>query len=418
MPEVTHPIKKLWPAERTEKRALAQLSGYKLNSRVHTAEQIKQIAASITQWGWTIPILIDEQNTVIAGHARMEAAKLLGITEVPCIIASGWSDEQKRAYVIADNKLTENGGWDDVLLRDELKALGAADFELPLLGFSDQELGVYLYADASGLTDPDDIPAVPETPVSQTGDVWVLGRHRLVCGDATNAEDLNKTFNGVEDQLMITDPPYGVDYTEVMAGRTNQKKGGWNPIKNDNLRDNELKMLLVPAFQVSHCKTAFVWFAHDQRNFVEAALKESGFEIKQEIVWVKSSLVFSRADYHWRHEQAIYATKKGHKQPPTRDQTTVWEIDKAIKSEHPTQKPIELYTKAILNHTDNGDVVFDPFCGSGTLIIAAEKTGRCAVGLEISPQYVDVSVKRWQAFTGKQAIHEATGQPFDTAKAA
>jgi DNA modification methylase len=254
------------------------------------------------------------------------------------------------------------------------------------------------------VTDPDAVPPVPEEPVTKPGDLWVLGDHRLLCGDATDPEAQARLLT-TPDQLLVTDPPYGVNYSELVDGRGNQKAGGWRPIKNDDMRGEALGELLTGAFGASRASTAFVWFGHEQRVYVEAALTAVGFMVAQEIVWVKNALVLSRgADYHWRHEQAAYAKRKGHRAPPTRDQTTVWEVDKPLASLHPTQKPVELYRIPIRNHTERGEVVFDPFVGSGSLFIAAEEEGRRGYGIDIEPRYVDVSVRRWEDFTGGKAV--------------
>lgn len=418
MTDISHPIKKLWPAEHSETRSVASLSGYKLNSRVHSAEQIKQIAASIQQWGWTIPILIDDTSTVIAGHARLEAAKLLGITDVPCIVATGWTDEQKRAYVIADNKLTTNGGWDEDILRDELKALGAAGFELPLLGFSDKELGVYLYADSSGLTDPDEIPEPPASPISQTGDIWTLGRHRLICGDATQPDVVASVLSGAVPGLMVTDPPYGVDYDPTWRRDAGVNK---NPDKMGKV-ENDGRFDWTPAWKLFPGIVAYVWHAGIHTTDVATSLQAAGFNIRSQIIWAKDRFALSRGNYHWQHEPCWYAVKDGENAHwnGDRTQSTVWKIAAREDSGHThgTQKPVECMRRPIENNSSIGQIVYDPFVGSGTTIIAAEMTGRCCYAVEIKPEYVDVCIKRWQAFTGKQAIHEASGKPFDQQQAA
>jgi DNA modification methylase len=407
MNAVPHPV--VWPADQVERRATAALAPYARNARTHSEEQVGQIAASIREWGWTAPVLVDEADGIIAGHGRVLAAARLGIAEIPVMIARGWSEAQKRAYVIADNKLTDNGGWDQALLKIELDDLASMGFDLPLMGFSDGELAGLMKSNP-GLTDPDDAPEPPLEPISQVGDVWVLGRHRLVCGDATKPDDVAVALAGVKPHLMVTDPPYGVDYNANWRNERIRSDGtaiggrAVGKVVNDDEDDWRAAWALFPG------DVAYVW--HASLHAVEAAesLRAAGFEPRAQIIWTKQQFVIGRGDYQWMHEPCWYAIRKG--KPGhwkgDRKQTTVWQIDKPVKSEtgHSTQKPVECMQRGIENNSSPGQVVYDPFVGSGTTIIAAEMTGRSCHAIEISPAYVDVAMLRWQNFTGEKAHKE------------
>jgi DNA modification methylase len=390
------------------------------NSRTHSDAQVAQIAASIREFGWTNPLLVDERGGVVAGHGRLLAARMLGAAEVPCIILDGLSDAQKRALVIADNKLALNAGWDAELLSSELRGLEDDGFDLALLGFAEDELGALLADKTDGLTDPDEIPEPPAEPVSVLGDVWILGRHRIVCGDSTDADVVAKCLNGVVPHLMVTDPPYGVEYAadwrdEALGGKAGGRATG--TVSNDDKADWSEAWALFPG------EVAYIWHAGNMAHVVAESLIVSGFDIRAQIIWAKSQFVIGRGHYHPHHEPCWYAVRKkqgatGHWQGD-RKQSTLWQIDKPQKSEtgHSTQKPVECMKRPIENNSSAGQAVYEPFSGSGTTIIAGEMTGRSIHAIELNPAYVDVAVIRWQQFTGKQALHE-DGKPFDELSAA
>ncbi len=343
------------------------------------------------------------------------------MTDVPTITLSGLSEAQKRAYVIADNKLAMNAGWDEELLMAEIEALGGEGFDLSLLGFNEDELAALLADKTEGLTDPDDVPEVPEDPVSVLGDVWVLGKHRIVCGDSTDADTVAACLNGVVPHLMVTDPPYGVEYAagwrnEAMPAKNDParwKDGAGRAtgaVQNDDNADWSAAWALFPG------DVAYVWHAGNMAHTVAESLVANGLHIRAQIIWNKHQLVIGRGDYHPKHEPCWYAVRKGKKGHYVggRKQTTVWDIDKPQKSEtgHSTQKPVECMKRPIENNSSPGQAVYEPFSGSGTTIIAGEMTGRAVHAIELSEAYVDVAVRRWEEFTGKIAIHAETRQPF------
>jgi len=396
---------KAWPADRVERRPLDALVPFAANARTHDAKQVAQIAASMREWGWTNPVLVDEAGTIIAGHGRVMAARTLGFSEAPVMVASGWSEAQKRAYVLADNQLALNAGWDAALLGSELRGLEEVGFDLELLGFGN--LDALLSDPAAGLTDPDDVPAPPADPVTLLGDVWLLGRHRIVCGDSTDADTVAKCLNGVTPHLMVTDPPYGVEY-DASKARPTSAGSAKGKVLNDDRAD------WLDAWSLFPGSVAYVWHAMRHAGTVFASLEKAGFQIRAEIVWAKSQLVMSRGHYHPQHESCWYAARGTAGWAGDRKQSTLWKIDKPQKSEtgHSTQKPVECMRRPIENNSSAGQAVYEPFSGSGTTIIAGEMTGRAVHAIELSPAYVDVAVKRWQDFTGLDAVLERDGRTF------
>ena len=403
-----------WPADKVERRPIDSLVPYANNARTHSDRQIEQIAASMREWGWTNPVLIGADGGIIAGHGRVMAARTLGYTEAPVMVADGWTDEQRRAYVLADNQLALNAGWDNDLLRFELDALGAAGFDLDLIGFDNIDA---LLAN-QGRTDPDDAPELPDNPVSVLGDVWLLGRHRLVCGDSTDAGAVEAALAGVKPHLMVTDPPYGVEYDAAWRNRVVRANGtrvgarATGTVLNDDRADWREAWALFPG------QVAYVWHAGLHAGEVEASLVVSGFELRAQIIWAKQQFAIGRSDYHWQHEPCWYVVRKGAAghYAGGRGQSTLWQIDKQIKNEtgHSTQKPVECMRRPIENNSSPGQAVYEPFSGSGTTIIAADMTSRACHALELSPAYVDVAVRRWQDFTGNEATLEADGRTFAT----
>lgn len=390
-----------WPADKVERRRIEALIPDARNARKHSPEQVAQIAGSMKEWGWTNPVLVDEGDRIIAGHGRVLAAGRLGFTEAPVMVAEGWSEAQKRAYIIADNQLALAAEWDIDLLSSEVQGLAEWNFDLKLLGFSD--LDQLLAAGDSGLTDPDDAPALPIRPISRPGDLWRLGDHRLLCGDATAAEDVARALAGVKPHLMVTDPPYGVEYDadwrnhRFLADGSPIGSRAIGTVTNDHQSDWREAWARFPG------TVAYVW--HGERQLVSMAeqLLASGFETRNLIVWAKNHLVIGRGNYHSQHETCWYAVRKGRSAQwrGDRSQTTLWELPKPHKSEtgHSTQKPVECMRRPIENNSSAGQAVYDPFLGSGTTIIAAEMTGRACHALEIAPGYVDVAVRRWRDFT-------------------
>ena len=412
---------KRWPADKVERRTLSSLIPYARNARTHSDAQVAQIAASITEWGWTSPVLIDPTGSIIAGHGRVMAARKLGLTEVPVMVAEGWTDAQKKAYVLADNQLALNAGWDAALLSLELKELNAEGFSLDLIGFDDKALAGLLFDEAAGLTDPDDTPDTPENPVSVAGDVWVMGRHRIICGSSTQADTVAKLLGDVKPHLMVTDPPYGVEYdagwrNEAMPQKNDPKR--WKDgsgratgaVLNDDKADWREAWALFPG------DVAYVWHAGNMAHIVAESLLSVGLNIRAQIIWAKSQFVIGRGDYHPQHEPCWYAVRKGKpgQYEGGRKQSTLWQIEKPKKSEtgHSTQKPVECMKRPIENNSSPGQAVYEPFSGSGTTIIAGEITGRHVYAVELNPAYVDVAVKRWQEYTGQQAILEGENKTF------
>jgi DNA modification methylase len=398
---------KHWPADKVVRRSVAELEPYPKNARIHSEGQIAQIAKSIQQYGFTIPVLTDEQGRIIAGHGRVAAAKVLGLTEVPTMTAEDWSEAQRRAYTILDNKIALNASWDNAILGAEFTELEALGFDLGDLAFDPPEIALVRNTLAKGLVDPDTpAPAPPAEPVATTGDLWALGRHRLLCGDATKAEDAQKVLDA-KPHLMVTDPPYGVDYDPSWRERYDQfKRYAVGKIDNDNRSD------WTPAWDLFPGSIAYVWHGGLHSAVVQASLEAAKFKIRSQIIWAKQHFVFSRGDYHWQHEPCWYAVRDKSTWSGDRKQTTLWAIlnhntmggnTTETSTGHGAQKPVECMRRPIENNSQPGDAVYDPFCGSGTTIIAAEMTARNCYAIEINPAYVDVAIIRWQTFTGLEA---------------
>lgn len=389
------------------------------NSRTHSGDQVAQIAASIKEFGFTNPVLIDNDGGIIAGHGRVMAARKLKLKEVPCIRLGHLTDAQKRAYVIADNKLALNAGWDDEMLKLELGDLKELNFDLSLTGFSTDEINALLTPDVvEGLTDEDAVPKVPDEPVTKLGDVWVLGKHRLMCGDSTSVNAAATLCKESAVDMLLTDPPYNVAY----EGGTKEKL----TIQNDSMVNDQFRQFLRDAFVTADTvmksgAVFYIWHADSEGYNFRGACSDAGWKVRQCLIWKKSSLVMGRQDYHWKHEPCLYGWKEGagHLWAADRKQTTILEFDKPSRNgEHPTMKPVGLFEYQMLNNTKGGDIVLDLFGGSGTTMLAAEKHGRVAYLMELDPKYCDVIVQRWQEFTGKTATLESTGQPFMPVKKA
>jgi DNA modification methylase len=377
---------------------------------------VAKIAASMAKFGWTVPCMVADDGELIAGHGRVLAAAMLGLKDVPVIRLSHLDEAERRAYRIADNKLTELGEWDEAMLRDEIAGLLAEDFDLSLLGIADEDLDALLrdpdQVDGGAVEGEDDIPEPPVTPVSMAGDLWQLGSHRLICGDSTSADVVTRLLGDVRPLLMVTDPPYGVDYDPSwrnQAGAARTKRTG--KVLNDDRADWREAWALFPG------DVAYVWHGALHSSTVAESLVAADFAVRSQIIWAKDRLVLSRGDYHWQHEPCWYAVRKSGKGhwAGDRKQTTLWHIsgkDQDAATVHGTQKPVECMRRPILNNSSPGQAVFEPFMGSGTTLIAAETTGRVCFGIELNPAYADVAVERWQQFTGANAVLADTGETF------
>ena len=406
-------------AKRIELWPLDRLKPYDRNARTHSAEQVAQIAASIVEFGFTNPILVDSNDGIIAGHGRLSAAQELGLKTVPVVVLDHLSDRQRKAYILADNQLALNAGWDTDLLRSELQDLAELDFDLSLIGFSDDELADLL-PEVEELApedaDADAVPEAPAVPVTKPGDVWLLGKHRVMCGDSTSLDEIELLMAGAKADMVFTDPPYGVSY----EGGHNDKKR--QQIQNDALEGEDLTSLFYEALITAVTVTTdyapfYVWFASGKSVETFAAFAQLPLKLRAVIQWykVRSGLGAFMSQYIPNCEPCIYAYKAGCLPQwfgPT-DEKTVWELQKEARNEfHPTQKPVELGERAISNSSKKSQLVLDLFGGSGSTLIACEKTGRQARLMELDPRYCDVIVKRWQQFTGKTAKLEGTGEPF------
>jgi DNA modification methylase len=403
------------PSDLTQ-RPIADLVPYARNSRTHSEAQVAQIAASITEFGFTNPVLVDAEGGIIAGHGRVLAAQSLGLETVPVLVLDHLSEAQRRAYVIADNKLAMNAGWDDDALRAEIEELARGGYGLDVIGFDTDELEALLNPPSTSQADPEEVPEPPAIPVTRPGDVWMMDKHRIICGDSTDAETVAALLQGAKPHLMVTDPPYGVEYDASFRNGIKRADGSIvgaravGKVLNDDRADWREAWALFPG------DVAYVWCASLHVHEVAESLIASALELRSLIIWAKQQFAIGRGDYHWQHEPCWYAVRKGRKGHwnGSRKETTVWSIDKPKASEtgHSTQKPIECMKRPIENNSKPGDAVYEPFSGSGTTIIAAEMTGRRCFAIELSPTYVDVAVKRWEDFAGRVATLQATGQSF------
>lgn len=399
------PIENTKGASKIERIAVEMLLPYAKNSRTHSDEQVAQIAASIKEFGFNNPILIDKENTIIAGHGRLLAARRMGMTEVPCIKLGHLTETQRKAYVIADNRLALNADWDTEMLTIELNDLLEDNFALDILGFDADELKALLdpVTPTEGLTDEDAVPEVPEEPKTKPGDIYCLSRHRLMCGDSTSIDALERLCETQLVDMWLTDPPYNVAY----EGKTKDAL----TIKNDSMEDDQFRQFLRDSYTAADSvmkpgAVFYIWHADSEGYNFRGAAKDAGWTVRQCLIWKKSTMVMGRQDYHWKHEPCLYGWKDGagHLWATDRKQTTILEFDKPSRNgEHPTMKPVGLFEYQMLNNTKGGDIVLDSFGGSGTTLIAAEKNGRIARIMELDPKYCDVIVKRWEDFTGQKA---------------
>ena len=398
-----------------EYRPVDSLIPYANNARTHSDEQLAQIAASIREFGFNNPILVDGDRGLIAGHGRLLGARKLGLTTVPVIELAHLSPTQKRAYILADNRLAESAGWDNELLSLELTDLSAAEFDLELLGFSADELDKLLDSENTGLTDDDAVPEVTESAISKSGDVWLLGEHKLLCGDATKAEDYKALLGDELADMTVTDPPYSVNYANSAKDKM---RGTHRPILNDNLGSEFAPFLLATCKNIlSFTKGAvYIAMSSSELDTLQSAFRAAGGKWSTFIIWAKNTFTLGRADYQRQYEPILYGWKDGaqHFWCGARNQGDVWQINKPHKNDlHPTMKPVELMERAVRNSSKTRDIVLDPFGGSGTTIIACEKSGRRARLMELDPKYADVIIRRFQDYTGKQVTRQSDGVSFN-----
>lgn len=397
---------------------LGRLVPYARNARTHSDEQVARIAASIAEFGFVNPVLVDEAGSIIAGHGRVMAATLLGLAEAPVIVLAHLNDAQKIAYRIADNRLALDAGWDEALLAQEFASLRDLTFDLDLTGFDAGEIERMLAGgdadDAEGLTDEDAVPEPEDEPVTKPGDLWVLGQHRLLCGDATVLAEVERCLGGVLADMTFVDPPYRVAYEGKGSTRENRKR-----IANDDLGAAEFERFLTEAMTGILAVTkgaVYVAMSSSELHTLRRAFEAAGGHWSTFIVWAKNQFTLGRSDYQRQYEPILYGWRKGVDRfwCGARDQGDVWFAKKPrVNDLHPTMKPVELVERAVRNSTKSRDIVLDTFGGSGTTLIAAEKLGRQARLMEIDPGFCDVIVKRWQEFTGLQAVLEADGRAFD-----
>ncbi len=398
-------------AQRIEMWPIQRLREYPRNPRKNDAA-VDRMCASIREFGFKIPCLVRSDGEVVDGHLRLKAARKLGIPEIPLILCDEWTPAQVKAFRLMVNRSVEWAECDPDLLGLELLDLKNLDFDLGLTGFEDEELARLLAAqDATdGLCDEDAAPPAPQTPVSKLGDLWLLGRHRLLCGDSTDRQTVSRVLGSVKPTLLVTDQPYGVQYDpewRKRAGVNNSNRMG--KVRNDDRADWREAWALFPG------DVAYVWHGALHASTVSDSLESCGFEIRSQIVWAKPSLVMGRGHYHWQHEPCWYAVRGTGHWNGDRKQSTLWHIENRnqdAETVHSTQKPVECMRRPIVNNSSPGQAVYEPFSGSGTAIIACEKEARIALAIELEPAYVDVAVTRWQNFTGKRAVLDG-GSSFD-----
>ena len=406
-----------WLADKIEQWPVDRLVPYARNARTHSDAQVAQIAASIAEFGFVTPCLVGNDGVLVAGHGRLAAARKLGLSTIPVVVLDHLTPTQRRALVIADNRIAENAGWDDAMLRIEIAALQDDDVDLSLTGFDADALAELMAGDESygqGQTDDDAVPEVTETPVSRPGDLWLLGGHRILCGDATVAESYALLLDSEQVDMVFTDPPYNVNYANSAKDKM---RGKDRAILNDNLGDgfyDFLRAALTPT--IARCRGGiYVAMSSSELDVLQAAFRAAGGHWSTFIIWAKNTFTLGRADYQRQYEPILYGWPEGSQRHwcGDRDQGDVWQIKKPVKNDlHPTMKPVELMERAIRNSSRLGDVVLDPFGGSGSTLIAAEKSGRQARLIELDPKYCDVIVRRWESFAGKQATLACPDKSF------
>ena len=407
-----------WLSTHIERWSTDKLVPYARNARTHSEEQVAQIAASIVEFGFTNPILAGSDGVIVAGHGRLAAAQRLGLETVPVVVLDHLTPTQRRALIIADNRIAENAGWDDAMLRIELQSLQEDGFNLDITGFDADALAEIMAGEETtvdGQTDDDAVPEVPVTPISRPGDVWELGNHRVLCGDATDPASYDALMADGQADMVFTDPPYNVDYANSAKDKM---RGKDRPILNDNLGDGFYDFLLAALTpMLARCAGAtYIAMSSSELDTLQQAFRAAGGKWSTFIIWAKNTFTLGRADYQRQYEPILYGWPEGQNRHwcGDRDQGDVWNIKKPQKNDlHPTMKPVELVERAIRNSSRPGDIVLDPFGGSGTTLIAAEKSSRIGWLIELDPKYVDVIVRRWQDWTGQEAYREADAVKFN-----
>lgn len=401
---------------------IGRLIEYARNPRKND-HAVDQVAAAIHEFGFRVPIIAKSDGTIVDGHLRLKAAKKLGMMDVPVVLADDLTPAQIKAFRLSVNKIAELADWDNELLSLELAELRDLDFNLELIGFSDEELADLLAEPTEGLTEDDAAPEVQAVAITKPGDVWLMGKHRLLCGDSCSLADMEKLTAGQAVDMWLTDPPYNVAYGAGAAFK-NKGDGGARiekTILNDDMSDENFRQFLRDAFVTADTvmkagAVFYIWHADTEGFNFRGACQDAGWTVRQCLIWKKSSLVMGRQDYQWKHEPCLYGWKDGagHLWSADRKQTTILEFDKPASNDvHPTMKPVALFEYQMLNNTKGGDIVLDSFGGSGTTLIAAEKNGRIARLMELDPKYCDVIIRRWQAFSGGKATLESNGVAFD-----
>ena len=399
---------------------IKELQGYEFNTRTHSDSQVNQLAASIGEFGFTNPLLIDGERQIIAGHGRFAAATKLEMDEVPCIVLDHLSEAQRRAYVIADNKLALNAGWDEDLLKLELSALDKIGFDLSVVGFDEDELsGLVIDEDiAGGLTDEDDVPEVPEDPISKLGDIWMLGKHRVMCGDSVSVKDVGLLMNGETADMCFTDPPYLMDFTGgIHADGSKSFNAKHGEILNDKMSKQDGENFLDDINLTIKNNVSGAFYITFYRLGIDGyfnSLERVGLKYRSLIIWNKGNHTLSNSDYMSMYEPIFYGWVNDHKFYGGNNGMDIWDIKRTKKNDlHPTMKPVELIEKALDGGSKKDDLILDIFLGSGSTLIGCEKKGRKCYGMELEPKYVDVIIKRWQEYTGQEATLEDTGESFN-----
>jgi DNA modification methylase len=403
-----------------ERWPLDRLLPYAANARTHSDEQVTQIAGSIAEFGFNVPCLVDEDGVLIAGHGRLLAARKLGLTDVPVIQLEHLTDAQAKAYRLADNRIAENAGWDEQLLAAELAQLKDLDFDLDLLGFDSEEIEKLLDVVATEEADADVAPEPPVVPISKPGDLWICGEHRVLCGDATVLSDVERLLDGELADMCFTDPPYNVNYANSPKDK---QRGKHRPILNDALGEGFGALLYDACVNILTVTkgAAYICMSSSELDTLQKAFRDAGGKWSTFIIWAKNTFTLGRADYQRQYEPILYGWREGvdHFWCGARDQGDVWFFDKPTKNDlHPTMKPVALVGRAIRNSSKSRDIILDPFGGSGTTLIAADRAGRQARLSELDPRYVDVIVRRWQDACGGRAVLDSDGRSFDEHAAA
>ncbi len=398
----------LWP--------LTRLTPYYRNLR-RNDHAVEKMVASIHTFGFKIPVLALSNGEIVDGHLRLKAAQKAGIEEIPVVLCDEWSEEKVKAFRLLVNRSATWADFDPELVALELEDLKALDFDLGLTGFDPHEIDEFLFGEMDDRKE-EEAPVVPEHAVTRVGDLWILGPHRVLCGDATSAAGVERLFGSASPALMVTDPPYGVEYDPGWRDRA-----GLGKTRQSGAVANDDKVDWTAAYKLFPGDVAYVWHAGVHGSEVASGLEAAGFRIRAQIIWAKQHFALSRGDYHWQHEPCWYAVREGKSSgwSGDRTQSTLWEVanlnpfggSAETATGHGTQKPLELMRRPMLNNSTRGAIVYDPFLGSGTTLIAAETTDRTCYGLDIDPRYVDVAIRRWQQLTGKSAVLESEGRSFD-----